>query len=113
MPDLLISTGMRVGELVTLNISDINFHGRECIVFGKGESERVVYFDAKTKLHLLQYLNSRNDDNKALFVSLKRPYNRLGINGVEIRLKKLGNEADINNVHLHKFRRTLATNAIE
>ena len=111
--DLLISTGMRVGELVTLNITDINFNERECVVFGKGESQRVVYFDAKTKLHLIQYLESRTDNNKALFVSLKSPYDRLGINGVEIRLKKLGEKSDIRNVHPHKFRRTMATNAID
>ena len=111
--DLLISTGIRVGELVTLNINDINFQERECVVFGKGESERIVYFDAKTKLHLLQYLNSRKDNNNALFVSLRSPYDRLGINGVEIILKKLGEKSHIENVHPHKFRRTLATNAID
>lgn len=86
--DLLISTGMRVGELVNLNVSDINFQERECVVFGKGESQRVVYFDAKTKLHLIRYLNSRSDSNPALFVSLRSPHDRLGINGVETRLKK-------------------------
>lgn len=111
--DLLVSTGMRVGELVTLNRGDINFEERECIVFGKGESERVVYFDARTKLHLSQYLSSRQDENPALFVSFKYPYERLGINGVEMRLKQLGEKSNINNVHPHKFRRTLATNAID
>lgn len=111
--DLLISTGMRVGELVNLNISDINFNERECVVFGKGESQRVVYFDAKTKLHLIRYLNERHDENQALFVSLRSPYNRLGINGVETRLKKIGLKANISNVHPHKFRRTMATNAID
>ena len=111
--ELLISTGMRVGELVKLDIVDINFHERECVVFGKGESERIVYFDARCKLHLLQYLSTRDDDNPALFVSFNRPYNRLGINGVELRLKKLGEKSDISNVHPHKFRRTLATNAID
>lgn len=111
--ELLISTGMRVGELVKLNIDDINFHERECVVFGKGESERVVYFDARTKLHLIQYLNTRSDDNPALFVSIRSPYKRLGINGVETRLKKLGLKSNIDNVHPHKFRRTLATNAID
>ncbi len=113
MMELLISTGMRVGELVKLNIEDINFKERECIVFGKGESERIVYFDARTKLHLIQYLNTRTDSNPALFVSFRRPYNRLGINGVEIRLKKLGKKSKIDNVHPHRFRRTLATNAID
>lgn len=113
MIELLISTGIRVGELVNLNIDDVNFDERECVVFGKGESEREVYFDAKTKIHLMNYLNSRKDENPALFVSLKSPYNRLGISGVERRLRKLGNLSKIKKVHPHKFRRTLATNAID
>jgi len=111
--ELLISTGIRVGELVNLNINDINFHERECIVFGKGESEREVYFDAKTKIHLMKYINQRNDNNPALFVSLNNPHDRLGIGGVETMLRKLGRKLDINKVHPHKFRRTLATNAID
>lgn len=111
--ELLISTGIRVGELVKLNINDINFEERECIVFGKGEAERVVYFDARCKIHLLQYLSLRNDSNPALFVAFKKPYERLGINGVEMRLKMLGDKSNISNVHPHKFRRTLATNAID
>lgn len=110
--ELLISTGMRVGELVNLNISDINFNERECIVFGKGEAQRLVYFDARCKLHLEEYLESRSDTNPALFVSLRKPYRRLGINGVEKMLKKLGDKSEIHNVYPHKFRRTLATNAI-
>lgn len=111
--ELLISTGMRVGELVKLNIEDINFNERECIVFGKGESERIVYFDARTKLYLNQYLRTRTDSNRALFVSLRKPHNRLGISGVEITLKKIGEKSKIDNVHPHRFRRTLATNAID
>ena len=111
--ELLISTGIRVGELVKLNIDDINFHERECVVFGKGESERVVYFDARCKIHLQQYLATRCDDNPALFVRFRKPYDRLGINGVEIRLKKLGEKSNVRNVHPHKFRRTLATKAID
>lgn len=111
--ELLISTGIRVGELVKLNIDDINFHERECVVFGKGESERVVYFDARCKIHLQQYLATRCDDNPALFVRFRKPYDRLGINGVEIRLKKLGEKSNIRSVHPHKFRRTLATKAID
>ena len=111
--ELLISTGMRVGELVGLNIEDVDFYERECIVFGKGEAQRLVYFDARCKVHLLEYLNSRNDDNPALFVSFRKPHKRLGINGVEMILKKLGDKANISNVHPHKFRRTLAINAID
>lgn len=111
--DLLASTGMRVGELVRLNINDIDFENRECIVFGKGSKERPVYFDARTKIHLKNYLDSRTDNNPALFVSLLKPFNRLEISGVEIRLRKLGRRLDINKVHPHKFRRTLATKAID
>lgn len=111
--DILASTGMRVGELVRLNRSDINFTERECVVFGKGDKERIVYFDARTKIHLQNYLNSRTDENQALFVSLKAPYIRLEIGGVESRLKKLGDALKIDKVHPHKFRRTMATTAID
>lgn len=113
MIDLLTSTGMRVGELVRLNRADIDFENRECIVFGKGAKERTVYFDARTKLHLRQYLNSRRDDNPALFVSLDAPYDRLMISGIEIRLRKLGKQLNLDRVHPHKFRRTMATVAID
>ena len=111
--DLLASTGMRVGELVQLNRSDIDFENRECIVFGKGKKERPVYFDARTKIHLKNYLNSRVDTHPALFVTLFKNTKRLGIAGVEIRLRKLGQKLGINKVHPHKFRRTLATKAID
>ena len=113
MVDLLASTGMRVGELVNLNREDMNFHERECVVFGKGSSERVVYFDARTKIHLLNYLGVREDNNPALFVSLTLPRERLLIGGVETRLRKIGKRADMQKVHPHKFRRTLATRAID
>ena len=113
MIDLLASTGMRVGELVHLNKDDIDFENRECVVFGKGSKERPVYFDARTKIHLKNYLDSRIDDNPALFVSLLSPYNRLEISGVEVRLRKLGRRLGITKVHPHKFRRTLATRAID
>lgn len=113
MVELLISTGMRVGELVNLNIEDINFYERECVIFGKGENERIVYFDARTKIHLIKYLQTRNDNNPALFVSFKKPYNRLGISAVERRIREIGSKANIKNVHPHKFRRTMATNAID
>lgn len=111
--DLLNSTGMRVGELVKLNINDVDFNERECVVFGKGDKQRVVYFDARTKIHLQEYLSSRIDDNEALFVSLTRPYRRLQISGVEIRMRQLGRKLNIHRVHPHKFRRTLATKAID
>ena len=111
--DILSSTGMRVGELVKLNINDIDFENRECVVFGKGNKERPVYFDARTKIHLKNYLNSRTDGNPALFVSLDAPYDRLKISGVEIRLRQLGRRLGIQKVHPHKFRRTVATKAID
>ena len=111
--DLLASSGMRVGELVKINREDIDFQERQCVVFGKGNKEREVYFNARTKIHLKKYLNSRNDDNLALFVSLKSPHRRLTISGVEVRLRKIGRIANIAKVHPHKFRRSLATMAID
>lgn len=111
--DLLSSTGMRVGELVKLNRTDINFQERECVVSGKGDKERKVYFDARTKIHLQRYLDSRTDSSPALFVTLQSPHDRLMISGVEIRLRDLGRRLGIPKVHPHKFRRTLATMAID
>ena len=113
MIDLLYSTGIRVGELVNLNINDIDFPARECVVFGKGGKERRVYFDAKAKLHLLKYIDSRVDDNEALFVTLDAPHDRLKISGVEIRMRTLGRSINLNKIHPHKFRRTMATRAID
>lgn len=111
--DTLISTGMRVGELVRLNRSDIDFNERECVVFGKGGSERKVYFDARTKIHLNDYLNRRSDDNPALFVTLHNPVKRISINGVETMLKTLEKVTYVKDIHPHKFRRTMATRAID
>lgn len=113
MIDLLYSTGIRVGELVNLNRSEIDFEARECIVFGKGDKERRVYFDAKAKLHLQDYLRSRTDSNPALFVTLDAPFDRLKISGVEIRLRELGRALHLDKIHPHKFRRTMATRAID
>ena len=113
MIDLLYSTGIRVGELVNLNIADVNFEARECVVFGKGDKERRVYFDAKAKLHLQNYLSSRSDSNPALFVTLDAPHDRLKISGVEVRLRGLGRSVNLVKIHPHKFRRTMATRAID
>ena len=113
MIDMLASTGMRVGEMVLLNREDINFNERECVVFGKGDKERIVYFDARTKIHLQNYLHSRTDNDPALFVSLQTPHNRMSIGGIEVRLRQLGKRLGLNKVHPHKFRRTLATMAID
>ena len=110
---MLASTGMRVGELVKLNIDDVDFQNRECIVTGKGDKQRIVYFDARTKIHLQNYIQSRTDSNRALFVSLNSPYKRLEISGVEIRLRTKGKQLNLHKVHPHKFRRTLATMAID
>lgn len=111
--DLLYSTGIRVGELVNLNIEDIDLEGRECVVYGKGDKERRVYFDAKAKVHLKEYMETRRDGNEALFVTLDAPHDRLKISGVEIRLRKLGRELNLERIHPHKFRRSMATRAID
>ena len=111
--DLLASSGMRIGEMVALNRDDINFNERECVVFGKGNKERLVYFDARTKIHLQNYLDSRVDNNPALFVALRSPHNRIQIGGVETMLRALGCKLSLSKVHPHKFRRTLATSAID
>ena len=111
--DMLASTGMRVGELVKLNKEDVDFNERECVVLGKGDKERLVYFDARTKLHLKNYISIRKDTNPALFISLNKPVARITINAVEVRLRELGKELGLNKVHPHKFRRTLATTAID
>lgn len=113
MIDLLYSTGMRVGELVRLNRDDINLENRECIVYGKGDKERRVYFDAKAKVHLREYLSRRSDTNPALFVTLNSPHKRLKISGVEIRIRALGRSVSLERIHPHKFRRTMATRAID
>ena len=111
--DMLASTGMRIGEMVLLNKADINFNERECVVFGKGDKERIVYFDARTKIHLRNYIDSRTDDNPALFVTLRSPHERIKIGGIESRLREMGKKLAIQKVHPHKFRRTLATMAID
>lgn len=111
--DMLASTGMRIGEMVLLNKADINFNDRECVVFGKGDKERVVYFDARTKIHLQNYIDSRTDDEPALFVTLREPHTRITIGGIESRLREFGKTLKIEKVHPHKFRRTLATMAID
>ena len=111
--DLLASTGMRVGELVALNRNDVNLAERECLVTGKGDKQRIVYFDARAKLHLQSYLDERSDDRPALFTTLNGTANRVSIGAVELRLRQLGERTGVQRVHPHKFRRTLATNAID
>lgn len=111
--DLLASTGMRIGELVRLDRKDVNLHERECLVMGKGNKQRPVYFDARAKLHLTEYLASRVDKSPALFVALDSSARRITVGSIELRLRDLGRSAGINRVHPHKFRRTLATHAID
>lgn len=111
--DMFASTGMRVGEMVNLKRSDIDFQERECVVLGKGDKQRTVYFDARTKIHLQKYLDTRNDVNDVLFVSLRDKSKTLGIGGIENLIRNLGKDAGINKAHPHKFRRTLATGAID
>lgn len=111
--DLLASTGMRIGELVRLDRKDVNLHERECLVMGKGNKQRPVYFDARAKLHLTEYLSSRADKSPALFVALDSSARRITVGSIELRLRDLGRSAGINRVHPHKFRRTLATHAID
>lgn len=113
MIDFLVSTGIRVGELVSIDIGDINFHERQCVVLGKGNKERTVYFNARAKVHLQNYLATRCDSEQALFVSLRTQHTRLTISGVENRLRELGRKANVGRIHPHKFRRTLATMAID
>ncbi len=111
--DLLASTGMRIGELIRLNVADVNLQERECIVTGKGNKQRPVYFDVRAKLHLAEYLETRADNNSALFVSLDSKARRITVGGMELRLRNLGKKVGVSRVHPHKFRRTLATHAID
>ena len=110
--DMLSSTGMRIGELVRLNRDDINFYERECIVTGKGDKQRPAYFDARTKLSLGAYLESRTDANPALFATLTGA-RRITVGSIEWTMRKLSSRVSVGRVHPHKFRRTLATHAID
>lgn len=108
--ELLLSSGMRVAELCGLNRADMDMHGRECEVLGKGRKRRTCYFSAEARLYLERYLESRTDDNQALIVSTNRPHARLGISAVEKMMRSLGRRAGVANTHPHRFRRTMATN---
>jgi len=110
--DFLLSTGVRVGELVRLNRTDIDFEQQECIVLGKGNKERVVYLDDRCCQSLKKYLDNRLDKNPALFVTNTKVL-RYSKPCVEQLMKKLGNRSGIPSVHPHRFRRTLATTACE
>lgn len=111
--ETLYSTAVRVSELTGLNRDDISFTDKEVVVTGKGNKQREVYINASMGVYLRLYLESRTDDNPALFVSLKSPHDRLDKNGIEAILKRLGKAAGVQNVHPHRFRRTAATNLLE
>lgn len=112
MFELLLSTGMRLTELRGLNQGDVDFSEREIIVFGKGAKQRIVYFDERTSLFLNKYLESRDDDNPALFVTINNPHERLGKTGIGTTVREWGRNTNIENVHPHRFRRTMATRAL-
>ncbi len=111
--EFLYSTGVRVSELIALNRRDIDFYGKNVVVYGKGNKERETYLTATSCLHLKAYLDNRSDDNEALFVSSKKPHTRLTVAGIEGILKKIGGSAGVEKVHPHRFRRTMATNALK
>ena len=104
----LRSTGCRISEATELNRDTVNLDALECVVHGKGNKERKVYLDEVAGMVLTEYLDSRKDNQPALFVGLRRE--RLTPNGVRIILKRLAEKAGVEHVHPHKFRRTLATN---
>lgn len=110
--EFLYSSAVRVSELTALNRDDIRWESDDVMVLGKGNKEREVYLNARAHYHLRQYLDSRTDDNPALFVSLKAPHERLTKSGVEYILKRLGSHAQVENVHPHRFRRTSATDLL-
>ena len=110
--EFLYSTGIRVSEMTSLNKDQVDFIQKECIVIGKGSKERIVYINSKACIHLQNYLKMRVDDNPALFVSIRKPYGRMSKAGIETMLRNLGKIAGVPNTHPHRFRRTMATNAL-
>lgn len=110
--EFLYSTGVRVSEAVKLDRDQINFSEGECVVFGKGAKEREVFINPRACIHLRRYLDSRLDDNPALFAWIKRPYRRLSEKGIWSVLHNLGCRAEVESTHPHRFRRTLATDAL-
>lgn len=111
--ELLYSTGIRIGELVNLNIKDMNFAERSCIVLGKENKQREVYYDVRTKLHIEEYLKTRTDTNEALFVSRNKPHQRLTSATIELFIRNLGRSLNIEKAHPHQFRRSFASLAID
>lgn len=109
--DFLYATGCRVSEVVALDISDIDFDNLECRVLGKGNKERIVYLSPVAAMHLQEYLRSRRDFSEALFAG--KGSDRIGKNGIEALLKRIGKAAGVENVHPHRYRRTFATNLLD
>lgn len=112
MLEFLYSTAVRVSELAKLNRSDIRFTSKDLVVFGKGGKERTVYVNDRTNMYLREYLESRMDENPALFVGVKAPHKRLSKNGIEDIIRRIGKKADVEKAHPHRFRRTALTNAL-
>ena len=112
MLEFLYSTAVRVSELARLNRDDIRFTNKDLIVLGKGAKERRVYINDRTNMYLREYLQSRTDSNLALFVSVKSPHKRLTKAGIEDIIRRIGNRAQVEKAHPHRFRRTAATNAL-
>lgn len=110
--EFLYSSAVRVSELTALNRDDIRWESDDVLVLGKGNKEREVYLNARAHLHLKQYLESRADSNPALFVGNRAPHERLTRAGVEYILARIGENAGVENVHPHRFRRTSATDLL-
>lgn len=110
--EFLYSSAVRVSELTQLNREDIRWESDDVMVLGKGNKEREVYLNARAHYHLKLYLDSRTDDNPALFVSTRAPHERLTKAGVEHIVGEIGRMAGVENVHPHRFRRTAATDLL-
>lgn len=110
--EFLYSTAVRVSELARLNVEDVKTGTKELIVYGKGAKERHVYLNDRANMYLKEYLESRDDNNHALFVSIISPHNRMTKSGIEDAIRRIGRRAGVKNAHPHRFRRTAATNAL-
>ena len=95
MMEFLYSTAVRVSELKNLNIEDIRWSSKDLIVYGKGGKERTVYLNERTNMYLQEYLQSRTDNNPALFVGTRKPYNRLTKAGIEDMIRRTGRRAGV------------------
>lgn len=109
--EVLYCTAARVSEIVSLNRSDVDFAGRNVVIYShKSKKERIGYLTESASYHLRQYLSGRTDDSPALFVSHRAPYKRLGKSGIEAMLKGIGKETGIH-AHPHRYRGSFITDA--